>query len=122
MTDQNLPLTNTEKVAVFDKAKAAGPQETIDRLVEAGVIDIKPWWQSLGINASVGTLAGSVAVVIAAAAELFGFSVGTGPATLLAVGVLGIGSAVATWLGRVRAVQPISMTQVTPNITLERKP
>lgn len=114
MIDQELPLTNTEKIAVFDKADAAGPQKTVDILVDAGVINTIPWWQSKAIW-------GALVTVAASFAGLAGYAVDIGVTTELVVSLVTLVGGALGWWGRVKAVQPISRTQVAPGITLESK-
>jgi hypothetical protein len=112
-------LSVQEKAAVLTEAKAAGPEKTIAILRDAGVIQEKSWWRSIGINGSVGGFAGALAILIAAVAKMAGVEVDVEATELVIAGVIALGVSVATWWGRVHAVQPISRTQVMPGVTLK---
>ena len=76
--------------------------------------DPKPWWQSRGIIGSVVT--GAAAIL-----ALMGYTLDTGAATDLVVGLVGIVGAALSWWGRVQALHPISKTKILPGLTLENK-
>lgn len=114
-------LTQKEKATVLDNATQATPAETVEILVNAGVIEPKPWWTSVGIKGSVGTATGALAIFIVAVAKAFGAEIEIGVAEMLASGLYLLASAVATWWGRVYANQPIDSTKVLPGITLKEK-
>jgi hypothetical protein len=117
------PLVSArDKVEVFDAAKAAEPQETVEILVDAGLVKPKSWWTSSGIYGSLGALSGSLAMIVAAIAKAVGYEVDIQATELLIGAFLGLAVAVATWWGRVHAAQPISTTQVLPGLTLKGQP
>ena len=108
-----------EKAAVLTRAMAASPENTVKILVDAGVIEAKPWWSSVGINGSAAAAAGSIAVMAVAVAKFAGYEIDIQATELLIAAILGLASAAATWWGRLHAAQPISRTQVTPGLTLK---
>jgi hypothetical protein len=111
-----------DKVEVFDAAKAAGPQETVNILVDAGLVKPKPWYLSSGIYGSLGTLSGALAMIVAAIAKASGYEVDIGSTELVIGALLSAAAAAATWWGRIHAAQPISTTQVLPGLTLKGQP
>lgn len=113
-------LTQAEKATVYNEAKAAEPQETVDILVDAGVIETKPWWQSIGINGSLVTLIPAGVALVSGIARAYGWEINEGAVVEAIMGLLGLIAAGMTWWGRVSATQPISRTQVMPGVTLEK--
>jgi hypothetical protein len=115
-------LSGAQKVQVFNEAKDATPEETVEILVDAGIIEPKAWWQSLGTSSSAGGMAGSVALIVVSVAKAFGWEFDIGATELLIGASISLVTYALTWWGRVKAAQPISMTQVLPGVTLKGQP
>jgi hypothetical protein len=113
-TETAQKLEVLEKARILTNAAAAAPEKTVQILVDAGVIEPKPWWKSLGIGGSLTILTGSLAVLATAVAKFFGYEIDIGATELLLGSIVGLVSSLATWWGRVHAAQPISLSKVVP--------
>jgi len=114
----NQKLTIAEKAKIFTQAEMANPEKTIEILVNAGIIEPKVWYQSIGTSSSAGGMVGSAAVLIVGIAKAFGWEIDIGATAVMIGAAVALAGYTLSWWGRVGAVQPISRTQVTPGITL----
>lgn len=106
-------LDIAEKAGILTMAEQADHAETIEILVNAGVIEPKPWWKSISIGGTMAALGGSLAMMVTSLAKSMGYEIDIGATELLIGSIVGVVSALATWWGRVHSVQPIS-TKVLP--------
>ena len=113
----NLSQSDLTKINIFDAAKAANPEQTVTILLDAGIIEPKSWWSSIGINGSLITLIPAVVALVATVARIFGWEINEGVVVEGIMGLLGVVAAAMTWWGRVNATQPISRLKVLPGVT-----
>ena len=113
----NLAQSDLTKINIFDAAKAADPEQTVTILLDAGIIEPKSWWSSIGINGSIVTLVPAVVALVSSLARSYGWDINVGAVTEGVMGLFGLAAAAMTWWGRVYASQPISRVKVLPGVT-----
>lgn len=113
----NLSTSDLTKINTFDKAKAANPEQTVTILLDAGIIEPKSWWSSIGIQGSIVTLIPAIVALAASLARAYGWEINEGIVVEGIMGLLGLVAAGMTWWGRVHASQPISRVKILPGVT-----